>query len=648
MNLFGPHIHKSGMGLDLLERWKPPAALAMDVDSAYIQEARQKSPETILVVRVYEDGANFLEWSPEAWVNRLLAKFPTYLPDYFVTINEPFGHDHWQLFEDFDAWQSQVIILLQAAGTDGLANCFGTGNFTAAPDRIKISDAFPLTCAVANAMGPHDYSWPELQSGWSWHAGRWFQWYDDILAATGKEMKFLVGECGLTQCVIPDRPDHGWQSESPEDVTVESYLATLYWYLEQVITWDANRGVVLGLCLFNFYDQFHWSFEHVNRPEVLDAVIAMDIIVPEPPEPNGGESMDIKVFDKFGGELLGVDAEDMIALHGLSFETPPGLSAGDRYFKLIELREKPDASLITKVLDLYGNPIVNPDEWLDRSEAHRALWWPNINEGDGPGHPILTHFPTDYHEQADCGGLNAEGEGGSGMGTGAYHDPFTPGPHECWVRHPTIWSMLVKGQGMLGATDHLHLDMAFQETVYTNGEPPEPPEPPVDGDVTEALWAIKAELNEADNTLVEIRDVLTEIRDVLGYMPPEFPTTETFFGQYFDNIFLEDAPAFTREDAEINFFWVEDGPGGNVSPDQFSVLWTGSFTFEAGNHTFHALVDDGIRLWVDGGLTIDAWKDQSPTPYDATVWLAAGKHDVTVEYYENAGDATCKVWWEKS
>jgi hypothetical protein len=49
--------------------------------------------------------------------------------------------------------------------------------------------------------------------------------------------------------------------------------------------------------------------------------------------------------------------------------------------------------------------------------------------------------------------------------------------------------------------------------------------------------------------------------------------------------------------------------------------------------------DDGIRLWVDGDLLIDAWTDQSPTSYQVTRTLTAGSHAVKVEYYENGGGA---------
>jgi len=46
-------------------------------------------------------------------------------------------------------------------------------------------------------------------------------------------------------------------------------------------------------------------------------------------------------------------------------------------------------------------------------------------------------------------------------------------------------------------------------------------------------------------------------------------------------------------------------------------------------------------------LVIDQWHDQGATNYEAVVALSAGKHDIKVEYYENAGGATMKLWWDK-
>ena len=454
MNLFGPHIQKPGMGLDLLERWKPTAALVMDVDSEYIRRARACSPATVLVVRVFEEGARFLDWPPETWVGRLLAKFPAEKPDYFVTINEPFGQNDTALFARFDKWQAEVIRLLQQAGTDGLANCFGTGNFTGGADRIKIPDVFPRTCQVANAMGPHDYSWPTMADGWGWYCGRWFKWYDDIKAATGKEMKFIIGECGLTQAVIAGRPDHGWQSSGLEGVTRESYLATLDDYLHRVVKWDNGRGIVLGLCLFNFYDLYHWSFEHVGQ-NVIEPIMEMDALV----ENKGGNGMasDIKVLDRNYNEK---DLDWARSKYGIAFRRA-NVEPGQKVYRLVELWEKRGpAALVTNVTGLNGEPLPDVDV---------ALYWSSAPE---PPEPATEAYPHDWYPNFVHGLTNANGDVGPGMGKGAYIGEGECGPHAVWVRDPNVPSDICECLGMLAGTPHDHLDQKFQLVVEGQENPP--------------------------------------------------------------------------------------------------------------------------------------------------------------------------------
>ena len=62
-----------------------------------------------------------------------------------------------------------------------------------------------------------------------------------------------------------------------------------------------------------------------------------------------------------------------------------------------------------------------------------------------------------------------------------------------------------------------------------------------------------------------------------------------------------------------------------------------------GNTTFTATSDDGIRVWVDGVLIINAWVDQGPTTYTAVRSITAGTHEVKVEYFENGGGAVAQV-----
>jgi glucose/arabinose dehydrogenase len=120
-----------------------------------------------------------------------------------------------------------------------------------------------------------------------------------------------------------------------------------------------------------------------------------------------------------------------------------------------------------------------------------------------------------------------------------------------------------------------------------------------------------------------------------------------FQAEYFNNPTLTGAPVLVRcEAAPLNHYWPTDSPApGIVNADNFSVRWTGWFTFQEGTTTFNARADDGVRVRVDGALLIDGWKTQPPTTYKASRFLTAGTHQVVMEYYEDRGGAVAKLWW---
>ncbi len=97
---------------------------------------------------------------------------------------------------------------------------------------------------------------------------------------------------------------------------------------------------------------------------------------------------------------------------------------------------------------------------------------------------------------------------------------------------------------------------------------------------------------------------------------------------------------------QVNFNWGGGSPAG-ISNDNFKARFTGYVqTLDAGAYTFYVTADDGIRLWVNGQLLIDKWINQGATEYSATLNLeACKKYAIKIEYYENGGDAVCKLEW---
>ena len=120
--------------------------------------------------------------------------------------------------------------------------------------------------------------------------------------------------------------------------------------------------------------------------------------------------------------------------------------------------------------------------------------------------------------------------------------------------------------------------------------------------------------------------------------------------EYFNNRTLTGNPAFVRcEDAPIAYNWGASGPGNGLSNDNFSIRWTGWFTFAQDTYSFFTRADDGNRIWVDDVLLMDDWRDQTAHDGSATRAMTRGEHKIKVEYYEHIDVAMMDaVWWPNS
>ena len=117
--------------------------------------------------------------------------------------------------------------------------------------------------------------------------------------------------------------------------------------------------------------------------------------------------------------------------------------------------------------------------------------------------------------------------------------------------------------------------------------------------------------------------------------------------EYFANVGLLGSPVLTRNDLDINYDWLRSDPAPGIPADNFSVRWNRTLDFADGVYRFHALVDDGARIFVNDVLVLNEWRDGGLREVTADVRLASGSQSVRVEYYERTGDARIHVWWEK-
>jgi hypothetical protein len=111
--------------------------------------------------------------------------------------------------------------------------------------------------------------------------------------------------------------------------------------------------------------------------------------------------------------------------------------------------------------------------------------------------------------------------------------------------------------------------------------------------------------------------------------PPHVGNGDGLAVTYYDNQDFT-GHSISRIDPQVNFSWNTGSPDSAIGVDSFSARWVGQVQAQRSEiYTFHATADDGVRLWVDGQLLIDQWKNQGPTEYSGSIGLTAGqKYDI--------------------
>lgn len=128
----------------------------------------------------------------------------------------------------------------------------------------------------------------------------------------------------------------------------------------------------------------------------------------------------------------------------------------------------------------------------------------------------------------------------------------------------------------------------------------------------------------------------------------EFPDWKA---SYFNVIDLAGGPQWIQAEPrgptlDLSRYWSLDSPVPGVIPaDNWSARWEGTYFFEGGNYVFWARADDGVRLWIDDILVLDAWEDSAGYVEELFYGIGPGDHTVRIEYYERGGIARIEANW---
>lgn len=174
------------------------------------------------------------------------------------------------------------------------------------------------------------------------------------------------------------------------------------------------------------------------------------------------------VFDQEGQER---DWDWLITHFGdVNIERAEVAEGVTQVYRVVKLQDvEGPAVQVVHVVDQSGSPLEGVDV---------ARYWP-----DAPTLPDWPPPTSKWRDRGVFGQTNTEGDIGYGMGYGDYYSLPDDGLSAIWVaatEGQAAPSDLVSGLGMLGDTNHRHLNVSFQlQGVEVTPPPPEPPLPPL-------------------------------------------------------------------------------------------------------------------------------------------------------------------------
>ena len=113
---------------------------------------------------------------------------------------------------------------------------------------------------------------------------------------------------------------------------------------------------------------------------------------------------------------------------------------------------------------------------------------------------------------------------------------------------------------------------------------------------------------------------------------------------YYNNTTMSGDVAATGKVVDIDFDWGDGSPASGVKTDNFSAVFEGKFT-PAEDCYIGGVVDDGVRIWVNGKLVVNKWTGGwLVSCMDMNHLLKAGTtYTLKFAFREGSGGAVCRM-----
>lgn len=247
-----PHIQIcSNTVLDAIRRVQPPMVKTMDLDRGRLEAVRQAAPETLIVARRHVDEQLWADY-PVARGRKFAETYGDVLDlvDVVEVYNESVNNltpvEQLPAFDVFQVAFARRIWELNERVQIGLF-CLPQGNWSY-PGEPNLH-MFPKTLALPKdkvIMCFHEYSWYT----WDWESpARCLRYRTQMHGLSG--YRVAITECGLTQAVLADHPDVGWQS----GVARWTFVDGAKWYDSEL----QQNDYVVGAAMFNCGPSYGWE-----------------------------------------------------------------------------------------------------------------------------------------------------------------------------------------------------------------------------------------------------------------------------------------------------------------------------------------------------------------------------------------------------
>ncbi len=130
---------------------------------------------------------------------------------------------------------------------------------------------------------------------------------------------------------------------------------------------------------------------------------------------------------------------------------------------------------------------------------------------------------------------------------------------------------------------------------------------------------------------------------------PRLPiATNQWYGEFYPSQNLTGDPvlvggSYTKTISDLNDYWGLNAPIAGIPKDHFSAIFQRKIQTNGGPYHLNVNADNGVRVYVDGHLTLDHWRVQKNTYWSKAITLTKGTHTIVVKYFESTGNASLKV-----